>query len=93
MALETLVSIALQHFAENTLWTVIRLDRWRDLGRFDISIQKGRSAAAVIISEQFLAGLTLVEKRKLFVGITGAQMSLSFVLTKQAEAVLAAQIT
>nr|WP_246464335.1 ATP-binding domain-containing protein [Undibacterium seohonense] len=53
---------------------------------------KGRSAAAVIISELDFSELTLMEKRKLFVGITRAQMSLSFVLTKQAEAVLAAQI-
>lgn len=53
---------------------------------------KGRSAAAIIISELDFDELSPIEKRKLFVGITRAQMSLSFVLTKQAEAVLVAMV-
>lgn len=93
LALETLGQYRLQHFTGK--YTVDGDPIWTDGEILVDSIYrfKGRSAAAVIISELDFSELTLVEKRKLFVGITRAQMSLSFVLTKQAEAVLAAQIT
>ncbi len=50
---------------------------------------KGQSAPAIILSEMDFTELTDLERRKLFVGMTRAQMSLQVVLSAQAEASIA----
>lgn len=47
---------------------------------------KGQSAPAVILSEVDFTELTAQERRKLFVGMTRAQLNLQVVLSQQAEA-------
>lgn len=47
---------------------------------------KGQSAPAVILSEVDFTELTAQERRKLFVGMTRAQLNLQIVLSQQAEA-------
>ena len=54
---------------------------------------KGQSAPAIILSEVDAAVLTDLERRKLFVGITRAQMALEIVLTEEAEAALANELS
>jgi hypothetical protein len=51
---------------------------------------KGQSAPAVILSEVDFAELSPLEKRKLFVGMTRAQMAVEIVVSPGAEAVFAA---
>jgi hypothetical protein len=53
---------------------------------------KGQSAPAVILSEVDCAELTEQERRKLFVGMTRAQLNLQIVLSTQAEACIAAAL-
>jgi hypothetical protein len=50
---------------------------------------KGQSAPAVILSEVDFSELSAVEKRKLFVGMTRAQMVVELVVSPSAEAVFA----
>jgi superfamily I DNA and RNA helicase len=50
---------------------------------------KGQSAPAVILSELDFTELTAQERRKLFVGMTRAQLNLQIVLSVQAEACIA----
>lgn len=50
---------------------------------------KGQSAPAVILSEVDFAELTTQERRKLFVGMTRAQLNLQIILSEQAEACIA----
>ncbi len=50
---------------------------------------KGQSAPAVILSELDFTELTAQECRKLFVGMTRAQLNLQIVLSVQAEACIA----
>lgn len=50
---------------------------------------KGQSALAIILSEVDFAELTAQERRKLFVGMTRAQLNLQIVLSLQAEACIA----
>ena len=50
---------------------------------------KGQSAPAVILSEVDFTELTLQARRKLFVGMTRAQLNLQIVLSSQAEACFA----
>lgn len=50
---------------------------------------KGQSAPAVILSEVDFTELTYQERRKLFVGMTRAQLNLQIVLSSQAEACFA----
>lgn len=49
---------------------------------------KGQSAPAVILSEVDYSELSPLEKRKLFVGMTRAQMAVEIVVSESAEAVL-----
>ena len=51
---------------------------------------KGQSAPAVILSEVDFAELSPLEKRKLFVGMTRAQMAVEIVVSPSVEAVFAA---
>jgi superfamily I DNA and RNA helicase len=51
---------------------------------------KGQSAPAVILSEVDFAELSPLEKRKLFVGMTRAQMAVEIVVSDTAESVFAA---
>lgn len=53
---------------------------------------KGQSAPAVILSEVDFAELTAQERRKLFVGMTRAQLNLQIVLSRQAEACFASAL-
>ena len=50
---------------------------------------KGQSAAAVVMTEIDFPELTTLERRKLFVGMTRAQMRLEMVMSRQAEACFA----
>jgi superfamily I DNA and RNA helicase len=54
---------------------------------------KGQSSPAVILSEIHFAELTLQEKRKLFVGMTRAQMTVEIILSEQAARVMNGLIT
>lgn len=49
---------------------------------------KGQSKPAIVLTELAFAELTAAEKRKLFVGLTRAQMAVEIVLTPQAEAAM-----
>lgn len=49
---------------------------------------KGQSAPAMVLSEVNFTELSPLEKRKLFVGMTRAQMSLDIILTEHAEKIL-----
>ncbi|MBS4098303.1 MAG: ATP-binding domain-containing protein [Sulfuricella sp.] len=53
---------------------------------------KGQSAPAVILSEVAITELTEKECRKLFVGMTRAQLNLQVVLSVQAGACIAAAL-
>lgn len=53
---------------------------------------KGQSAPAVILSEVDFTELTAQERRKLFVGMTRAQLNLQVVLSQQAEACFASAL-
>ncbi|MFA6922263.1 MAG: ATP-binding domain-containing protein [Gallionella sp.] len=53
---------------------------------------KGQSAPAVILSEVDFTELTAQERRKLFVGMTRAQLNLQIVLSTQAEACFASAL-
>jgi hypothetical protein len=54
---------------------------------------KGQSAPAIILSEVDFSELSAVEKRKLFVGMTRAQMAVELVVSPGAEAVFAALLS
>ena len=54
---------------------------------------KGQSAPAVILSEVDFVELTAQERRKLFVGMTRAQLNLQIVLSAQAERCVAQMLT
>ena len=49
---------------------------------------KGQSAPAIILSELDFTELTAQERRKLFVGMTRAQLNLQIILSRQAAACL-----
>ena len=53
---------------------------------------KGQSAPAVLLAEVAFEVLTPQEKKKLFVGLTRAQMAVEIVLTAEAEQTLLAAI-
>ena len=53
---------------------------------------KGQSSPAVVLSEISFKELTSKERRKLFVGITRAQMAIEIVLTAQADTLLSARL-
>lgn len=53
---------------------------------------KGQSAPAVVLAEVALDALTVPDKRKLFVGLTRAQMAVEIVLTPAAEQTLLAAL-
>jgi hypothetical protein len=53
---------------------------------------KGQSAPAIVLTEIDFEALTDVDKRKLFVGLTRAQIAVEIVLSVQAEACLAARL-
>lgn len=53
---------------------------------------KGQSAPAIILSEVAFTELTAQERRKLFVGMTRAQLNLQVVLSPQAEACFASAL-
>ena len=54
---------------------------------------KGQSAPAVVLSEVDFVDLSPSERRKLFVGLTRAQMAVEIVVSPSAEAVFAALLT
>jgi hypothetical protein len=54
---------------------------------------KGKSAAAVILSELSFDELNDLEARKLFVGMTRAQLALSMIMTKQVELILSERLS
>lgn len=54
---------------------------------------KGQSAPAVILSEVDFVELSPLEKRKLFVGMTRAQMAVEIVVSDTTESVFAARLT
>ena len=54
---------------------------------------KGQSAAAVILAEVAFDSLTQQDKRKLFVGLTRAQMTAEIILTAEAERTLFAALS
>ena len=51
---------------------------------------KGQSAPAIVLAEVDFTELTPLERRKLFVGMTRAQMAVEIVLSAQADAILTA---
>lgn len=53
---------------------------------------KGRSAPAVVLTEIDFAELSEVERRKLFVGFTRAQMAMEVVISRRAEECLGARL-
>ena len=61
--------------------------RWSDGDLLVESVYryKGQSAPAVVLSEVDFTALTALERRKLFVGMTRAQMALAIVLSASAE--------
>ncbi len=53
---------------------------------------KGQSAPAIVISELDFSEMTSIERKKLFVGVTRAQMAVEIVLSKEAERCLAERL-